>query len=380
MLIIGVMSGTSLDGIDVARCHVEGDGLHDVVTLQSFMTSDYSASTKELVERALNEALTAQEWCDLSIALACDYADAIRRLDLDGVEAVAIHGQTLWHAPRPHSIGRHTLGSTLQAASGTALAGLLNLPVISDFRTADVMAGGQGAPLVPMFDRTMLHHATRRRVALNIGGMANITILDPSAADFIRAFDTGPGNVLIDAATRVTFGKQYDDDGSIARAGRIATRVLEELQTLPYFAEEPPKSTGRELFNDELVATWYRRYMHPSTPSEDFVTTLTELTAWSIADHIRRYASATDDVIVSGGGVHNSWLMERIAHHLPSCSIVSSADTGISPDAKEAMCFAYLGWRTLQGLPGNIPSVTGASRPVVLGQIAPAPTPQTVIR
>ncbi len=366
MLIAGLMTGTSLDGIDVAVCDVDDDG----VRLRSFATSPYSEATFNLVTLALNGEASTLELCDLPFALATDYATAITAiLDTElandtrtKLDAVGIHGQTIWHNP-PRS--------TWQAGSGSALAALIGVPVVHDFRAADVAVGGQGAPLVPIFDWLSLRSDTKDRVALNIGGMANITLLPHDGQlESLRAFDTGPGNILIDSAAMQTFGKRYDDGGSIAAAGRIIPSLLEHVKTLPFFALDPPKSTGRELFNDAFVSELHRRFQHPSAPSEDFVTTLTEVVAWSIADHITRLQPSTQELVCSGGGVHNTFLMQRLAHYLPNVRIMNTDEFAIPADAKEAMCFAYLAWLTLHGLPGNVPSVTGASRRVVLGSIS----------
>lgn len=217
----------------------------------------------------------------------------------------------------------------------------------------------------------MLRHPTRDRVALNIGGMANMTFLPAgSGTEGVIAFDTGPGNVLIDAAARRSFGMTFDRGGALARAGRVNARLFEALQLIPYFAQEPPKSTGREIFNDQLIELMMREFVHPSSPGEDVVATMTELTAWSIADHVQRYAASARDIIVSGGGAKNATLMERLAALMPTKDVLSSDALGMSADAKEAICFAWLAWRTLAGEPGNMPSVTGADREVVLGIVA----------
>jgi len=375
--IVGIMTGTSLDGIDVALCTIGVDGDRHAIALDAFVTLPYSDACADLVRAVLTEQTTASVICDLDVALAADMAHAVEHLlsvatmaNAD-VDLVAVHGQTMWHAPQPHAVGARTMGTTWQATNISALATLLDLPVIGDFRTADVVLGGQGAPLVPMFDLHMLRHFTRTRVALNIGGMANMTVLPPTAtADTLVAFDTGPGNVLINAAIRKTYGKAFDTNGDVARAGSMIASMFEELTSHPYYAMQPPKSTGREVFDDAYAATMVKRYGHPSLPMEDLVRTITEVTAWSIAEHLLRYASQTDDVIVSGGGAHNAFLMERLRDRLPTMNVMKSDDVGIPSDAKEAMCFAYLGWRSMAGLPGNIPSVTGASKAVVLGTVS----------
>ena len=364
MRIAGIMTGTSLDAIDVAICDIEHKGNGHAVSLVAFSTHPYSDDTIAMIRAAVAEQASMQELCDIPFALARDYAAALADIKTaHSAEAVAIHGQTLWHHPPT---------STWQAASSSALSALINLPVVANFREADVALGGQGAPLVPMFDAATLT-GDADVVALNIGGMANITILAAHATlTQVRAFDTGPGNVWIDAAARATFGMSHDANGATARAGVVIKPFFDELARLPYFAAEPPKSTGREMFSEAEARRLITRYAHPSAPLEDVLTTMTELTAWSIADHVRRYAPSTTQIVASGGGVKNSYLMERIA--LRCAEFELSTDLRVHPnaDAKEAMAFAYLGWLTLNGLPGNVPSVTGASRGAVLGTIARA--------
>lgn len=376
MIVAGIMTGTSLDAIDVAICDISLEGDRHAVTLLSFASTPYPDDVADLVHAAINGTATMEQLSDLPFLLSRAYADALAPFHPSTLALVGVHGQTLYHHPPI---------STWQGASGPALSALLDLPVVHDFRSADVALGGQGAPLVPIFDRAVFSSENEDRVALNIGGMANITLLANNRiteqpnnrseeARSITAFDTGPGNVLIDAICRRTFGTKYDADGRFARAGMINQRALEALMAHPYFAMEPPKSTGREVFNDAMAEDLYRRYAHPSVPGEDLIATVTELTAWSICDHIRRYQPTTKEVIVSGGGVHNSFLMERMRAHLPGTVFSSSVVHGVDPDAKEAMCFAYLAALTWHGLPGNLPSVTGASRPVVLGTIADSRT------
>jgi anhydro-N-acetylmuramic acid kinase len=376
MIVAGIMTGTSLDAIDVAICDISIEGDRESVTLVSFASTPYPDDVADLVSAAIAGTATMEQLSDLPFELSRAYAAALSPFRPFAIDLIGVHGQTLWHHPPV---------STWQGASGPALSALIGLPVVHDFRAADVALGGQGAPLVPIFDQMMLRHATQDRIALNIGGMANITLLPNSRIAeqpnnrieeerSVRAFDTGPGNVLINAICRRTYGARYDDGGRFARAGVINQRALDELKAHPYFAMEPPKSTGREVFSDDMAEMLYRKFAHPSVPSEDLIATLTELTAWSITDHILRYQPSTTEVIVSGGGVHNTYLMERMRTLAPGMVFTSSADHGVDPDAKEAMCFAYLAARTYHGLPGNIPSVTGASRAVVLGSVS-AQTP-----
>lgn len=363
MVVAGIMTGTSVDAIDVALCEITGEGGHHSVSLLSFHTVPFSDELQDLILHSMAGEASMQSLSDLPFSLAREYALAVHKASAGRIiDLVSMHGQTLWHHPPV---------STWQTGSGSALSALLCLPVVHDFRSADVAIGGQGAPLVPIFDHATLTSTTVPRIALNIGGMANITFLQAHATEGqVWACDTGPGNVWIDAACRTTFGKRYDTNGEFARAGRIIPPLLEECRTFPFFSMELPKSTGRELFTDKEAGRIITKYSHPSSPLEDVVTSMTELTAWSIVDHIRRLAPSTREMIVSGGGSQNSFLLERIGALLIEATL--DVDVSIHPqwDAKEAMAFAYLGWRTVKGLSGNLPRVTGAQRPVVLGSIS----------
>ena len=363
--VVGIMTGTSLDGIDIASCIIE-DGSPERIVLDAFSTLPYPEELLEQVRYALDHPCTAAQVLHVDMQLAHAYADAVRAVaGSQAVDAVGMHGQTMWHEP---PVG------TWQAGNATALAALLGVPVVADMRTTDVVLGGQGAPLVPLFDQTVFGGQMHHVAALNIGGMANVTSLPPTASTApITAFDTGPGNVLIDAAARMLFGKQRDDDGAIASAGRVIPRLLDDLLQHPFVQQAPPKSTGRETFTDTTLTELIRRYGHGSIPSEDVVATITEFTARSIADQIPRFLPDATTVIVSGGGVHNTWLMTRLQALLAPRSVVRSDTMGIPSDAKEAMCWAFLAWRTMAGRPGNVPTVTGASRAAVLGTIALPP-------
>lgn len=366
-LVAGIMTGTSLDAIDVAICELgpdPGDGLPSC-TLLAFGMVPYSADTLDLLEAFLGgTALTARDVSRLHTALANDYARAIQHVSdrWPVLDIVGMHGQTVWHEPPFH---------TLQLGSGPTLAALLQTAVVCDFRAQDVALGGQGAPLVPLFDLATLRQHTQTVVALNIGGMANISIIRPeTTTETLVAFDTGPGNVLINLACRTTYGKQFDANGSIARAGRVLPPMLSTLQAHPFFMQDPPKSTGREVFNDDLMKAVLRRFDHPSLPSEDVVATVTELTAWSIVEHVQRYAADAGIVIASGGGAHNTYLMERLSALCAPITVVPSSRVGIDIDAKEAMCFAWLAWRRAAGYTTTAPSVTGARLASVSGALA----------
>ena len=366
--VIGIMTGTSLDGIDCALCRIETTDNHISVKLLHYSCDSYPKYIKELIQKVLNSECHISDYGLLSYELSRMYAATITTLcntydiDKNDIDLVCIHGQTLWHDPNNKNF-------TLQAGNGEVLAKIIGIPVISDFRSGDVALGGNGAPLVPIFDAYYARHKTEKNVLLNIGGMANITVV-PSidSTESIIAFDTGPGNVLIDGMMMHYYDKKYDENGNTALSGKLNDELFSDVSSIQFFHTTPPKSTGREIFGSSLVQHIIDNYVH--VPPQDIVRTLTEVTAWSISDHILRYASDTHTVYCSGGGSHNTTLINLLREKLPKTMISSTADIGIDIDAKEAMCFAFIGYRTLAGLPSNIPTVTGATREAILGTLS----------
>jgi len=359
MKVAGIMSGTSLDGIDVAVVEIRG---RRVETLGS-QTAPYPAAVRAAILAVSNTSAGTAAISRLNYQLGELYAraalQAIRRVG--PVELIGCHGQTIYHEG-----GRHTL----QIGEAAIVAERTGLPVVSSFRARDIAAGGQGAPLVPFADYLLFRHRRQTRIALNIGGIANITVIPPAAAaDAVRAFDTGPGNMAIDALAReFTGGKSNcDRNGKIAASAKPNARLLNELAADPYYRRKPPKSAGREQYGAEFVA----RLKASGLPMPELISTATALTALTVAMGIRQVlpADAPADLIVSGGGVHNPRIMAHLAAFLPEVSIASSADYGIDPDAKEAIAFAILAHETWRGRPSNLPSATGARRAVVLGSI-----------
>jgi anhydro-N-acetylmuramic acid kinase len=335
MRVAGVMSGTSLDGIDVAIVEIRGKKIETI----SFRSSPYPRAIRE----ALLNLSTVAEVSRLNFLLGELYAKAIlaarQRVDLIG-----LHGQTIYHEG-----GKYTL----QIGEAAVVAERTGVDVISNFREADIAAGGQGAPLVPYVDSLLFGRSKKRRVALNIGGISNVTLLPEGIA-----FDTGPGNMVIDAlVAHMTDGRErFDRGGRIARSGMVQQDLLRTLLKNPYFKRKPPKSCGREQFGSEFV----RGLIATGLPMRDLVATATELTARTIIN-----AAASSEVIASGGGVHNRYLMERLASELP---VKTTTEFGIDPDAKEAIAFAVLAYETARWRHGNLPSATGARHPVILGK------------
>jgi anhydro-N-acetylmuramic acid kinase len=371
--IAGIMSGTSLDGVDVAI--VDYDRKLNTV---AFVTVPYPPGVREALLKVSNAVTHTSDISRLNSLLPRLYRRALLSacrkggIPRDSVKLIGCHGQTIFHEGRPVSYLNWPVASTLQIGDGSVLAELTGIPVVWNFRPRDMAAGGQGAPLVPFVDYLLLRHARRHRVALNIGGIANITYMPAGAPpERVVAFDTGPGNMVMDALASLATGgrSRYDRDGRMAAKGALRVGLLNELLDDDYYQQPAPKSTGREKYGDAFV----QRLLRSGHRNEDLLTTAAWLTACTAARAIRDLPRIEDvpvEVIVSGGGVHNSFLMSLLAALMPFAQVASSARYGIDPDAKEAIAFAVLAWQTWRGRPGNLPSATGAKRAVVLGTIS----------
>jgi anhydro-N-acetylmuramic acid kinase len=347
------MSGTSLDGIDVAIVEIRGGRL----TTIGFDCTPYPAP----VRAAILAVSGSQEISRLNFQLGELYARAVLKAvrKFGPVDLIGCHGQTIYHEGG---------ANTLQIGEAAILAERTGVPVISNFRARDIAAGGQGAPLVPYADYHLFRHPKRTRIALNIGGIANITVIPPNARpEDVTAFDTGPGNMAIDALAReFSKGKlKCDRSGKIAESGQVNRPLLDALLADPYYRRKPPKSAGREQYGADFVT----RLKQSGLPLRDLIATATVLTAATIALAVAPVADSKTDLIVSGGGAHNPQIMAHLAAFLPEVAISTSADHGIDIDAKEAIAFALLAHETWSGRPSNLPSATGARRPVLLGDI-----------
>ncbi len=383
MLIVGLMSGTSLDGIDAALVEVGGADEKDVTArVVRSLTVEYEPARREAIHAAI-VAGTAEALCGLHADLGEWLAEAALRVcDEAGVapetvDAVGSHGQTVWH--RPPSPEKR--GATLQLGDAATIAERTGIAVVSDFRTRDVAAGGQGAPLVPWVEKVLFSVEGKARALQNIGGIGNVTRVPPrGSAEPVFAFDTGPGNALIDAAVELaTDGRAtFDRDGKLAARGEVDEALLADLLRHPYFAAAPPKSTGREEFGRPFVIRLVEA-VRPEGDRDwlDLVSTLTELTARTIADAYRRWVlpRGVDEVVVSGGGARNPTLLARIRDLLAPLPVVDGAALGMDPDAKEAVAFALLAWAHLRGIPANEPGATGAAGPRILGSFTPGRRP-----
>ncbi|HTW63958.1 MAG TPA: anhydro-N-acetylmuramic acid kinase [Bryobacteraceae bacterium] len=350
MRVAGLISGTSVDGIDVAVVDI-GDGIHVVATA----TVPYPDDVRAAILSVSNADTHTSTIARLNFLLGELFAEALLKtgVPLETIELIGSHGQTIFHEGEPVEFCGRKIASTMQIGEAAVIAERTGIDTIADFRPGDIAAGGKGAPLAPFLDYELFRHRELARVALNMGGIANITVIPANAkTEQVIAFDTGPGNMVMDAVA-----PPFDRDGGRARAGHVNQAMLEKLLADPYYDREPPKSCGREQYGAEFVR---------ETGID--IATATELTARTIALAIGRYPE-TREVIVSGGGAHNRYLMERLAALL-TARVTTSAEFGIGVDSKEAILFALLAYQTYHGHAGNLPSATGACKPAILGKIS----------
>ncbi|WP_372766739.1 anhydro-N-acetylmuramic acid kinase [Pseudoalteromonas sp.] len=363
---IGIMSGTSLDGIDIALVEIINNQTRLIASLETPFTPN--------LKQQISSLITLKK-CDLSEIgatshqLALEYADAVNRLLTQEklapsqIKAIGVHGQTVFH----HPFGQYA--HSLQLVNASVLATKTGIDCVHNFREMDIALGGQGAPLVPLFHQSLrtrlpVDLTAQALVFANIGGIANLSLCDENE---LLGFDSGPGNTLIDSFTKKVFDKEYDFNGALARKGKINKTLLKAMLNDPYFSAEIPKSTGREYFN----LSWLELFAEFKNLSPyDTLATLTELTAITLTQSL---LSKSGLLVLCGGGAKNSLLVERIQSHLPNWRITNSNEFGISADFMEAMAFAWMAYRTLNNLPSNAPTVTGAKKSAVLGQITFAP-------
>lgn len=373
MLTIGLMSGTSLDGIDTVLCEINGEFNHINVRQIDFFTLPFDDDLKNNIRKIINnESITTELICSVNFELGHAYSNAVKIIldknNLSGadIEFVANHGQTLYHLPHPMN---NLSSSTLQMGESSIIAYDHKVKVIDNFRVMDIAAGGEGAPLVP-FSEKILYREKGKIVALqNIGGISNVTVLDDES---IYAFDCGPGNMMMDEAMRYYYQMDYDKNGEVASQCEIDNTLFNELISHPYLNRVPPKSTGREDFGENYVKELINKYSWLG--SSCIVSTFTEFSAYCIQDSYRRFLrKLPDKMIVGGGGAFNLSLLNRLRKYLPEVEVLTQEDCGFSSDAKEAIAFAILGYAFIKQVPANELGATGARHRVILGKLTPNP-------
>ena len=375
MLAVGLMSGTSLDGVDTVLCEISGQDESTKVKQLYFKTYDIPESLRTKIRKCCSRELIPVDLiCSLNFELGYLFADSVKSLckdanvKLEDLSFIASHGQTIFHIPKAYD---DYVPSTLQIGEAAIIANECKTKVISNFRVMDMAVGGEGAPLVP-YSETLLYSEEDQAVALqNIGGIGNVTVL-PKKGDTkkVIAFDTGPGNMMIDEAVRTFYGKKYDTDGYYARQGNLISSLAAELKEHPYFNLEIPKTTGREMFGEHFTKSILEKY-HSCEPN-DLIHTFTWFTAYSIAYHYKKYLISEYGLkkcIIGGGGAYNSYLLELIRNEIPEVTVMTQEEHGFSSEAKEALAFVILGNQTYHRSPSNVPSATGAKKSVILGQI-----------
>jgi anhydro-N-acetylmuramic acid kinase len=378
LIVAGVMSGTSADGIDVALVDIRGQRLKLDFELLWHQHLPYPRPVRDAILRAMNAAqISVAELSRLNFLLGELYAEAVARAmkaSRRRVELVGCHGQTLFHQGEKLKYLGRNLACTWQTGEGAVIAATLGIPVVSDFRPADMAAGGKGAPLVPFLDYVLFRDRRTGRIVQNIGGIANLSAIPAGARpEDVMAFDTGPGNMVIDQLMQTLFHKPYDRNGAVAARGRIVDAVLHEMLRNPFFKQKPPRTAGREQFGREYANKLLRRCQ--GARHEDVIATATALTAQSIAQAIQKFVTPEEnygEYLVSGGGTENRTLMNLLAAELQQLGLKlrKTDEFGLPSQAKEAVAFAVLAYQTWHRQPGNIPSATGAKRAAVLGKIS----------
>ncbi|MGC8948416.1 MAG: anhydro-N-acetylmuramic acid kinase AnmK [Thermoprotei archaeon] len=380
--VIGLMSGTSADGIDAILVELNGSGLETKFKIINFLVEKYPDEIRNYIFKTFEKGKVS----DVSIlnfvlgelfANACINLIKSSGLNMNDVDLIGSHGQTIFHMPIPINVGDMRIKSTLQIGEPAVIAERTNLPVVADFRVRDVAAGGHGAPIVSYVDYILFRDKTKTRLIQNIGGIANVTVVPKDATlDNVYGFDTGPGNMMIDAAVKIlTKGKlTYDKNGNLAFSGRVQEKLLRQLMKHPYILTLPPKTTGREMFGENYTRRLIIKWLHNGYTPEDIITTLTEFTVQSIIENYKHFIFPkhnVSEVILGGGGAYNKYIVSRLKEELKHIKISLHEDYGIQSKLKEALAISILANETLNGNTNNIPNVTGATRPVVMGKIIP---------
>ncbi len=377
MRIAGIMSGTSLDGIDVAVIDITGSGFKAKINVLASHSVPYPKKVREALLSVSNTSSQTGDISRLNFLLGELYAEALEEtveragIPMNTIKLIGCHGQTIFHEGQAAQYLGKKVASTMQIGESSVISERTGINVISNFRECDIAAGGKGAPLVPYLDYMLLRHRGRGRIAVNIGGIANISAIPPNTnTDRLIAFDTGPGNMVIDQlVARITLGRQtFDRDGGFASRGQVDPKLLAKLLRDKYYRAKPPKTAGREQFGAEFVT----KLLDTELSTEDLIATATALTAESIALGIRNFVlpeMRVDEIFVSGGGTHNATLMAMLTKAMEPIPVRMSSEVGLDVDAKEAVAFAVMAYETAHSRPSNVPKATGAKRTVVLGKL-----------
>lgn len=379
-LVAGIMSGTSVDGVDIVLLKITGSGTETNINQIGFIEYPFPEGMRELILRnSVKESSSVEDICRLNFIIAKVYASGLKclceelKIPISSIDLIGSHGQTIHHLPVKNIMFGYESASTLQIGDPTVLAKLSGIITVGDFRTGDLALGGEGAPLVPYFDYIMFRSAEFNRLLLNIGGISNFTVIKKNALrEDLYAFDTGPGNMIIDMLMNKFYNQKYDKDGNIASAGKVNPALFEYLKEKDSFIEKyPPKSTGREMYGEAFLKNLIQNFKEIN--KEDFVSTLSYFTAYSVYRNYEKFVMPEikiDQLIVSGGGAKNKFIITSLQDFFGAEINISTTDNfGISSDAKEAICFAVLANETINGQAANMPRVTGADRETILGKI-----------
>ena len=374
----GIMSGTSLDGIDVCIAKIRGGASSSEIEVLAFESTNYNADLAAFIKSQSEKASSdVASISTLNVLLAHEYAACVESLAKKHgleIDLVGCHGQTIHHLPDSVSLFGHEIRSTLQLGDHSTLANLLGVPVVGNFRMADMAVGGQGAPLVNYLDYVYFSDSEKGRLVLNMGGIANLTILKAGGRlEEVIAFDTGPANMPVDLLVSKFFDSPFDEDGALAKSGAEINGYVDRWLEDEYIQRIPPKSTGREEYGDLFIDRISNDLAFSKRSAEDQIRTVSEFVARSIATNIRKNVTPISDfdvLLAAGGGVHNGFIMGRLQELLPELEVASTERLSLNPDAREALCFALFAHEFLNGVPSNCVTATGATRPAILGSLA----------
>ena len=380
-VVVGLMSGTSMDGIDAALVKLKNNSKKTEIELIKFESFSYPSDLRNsLLQISQPGQGSVEEICRMNFIIGEYFADSVIQIcklanfSLDKVDLIGSHGQTIHHLPDLENFYNKTIRSSLQIGDPSVISNRTGVTTVSNFRSADMALGGQGAPLIPYFDYIFFNSSNINRIILNIGGISNFTVLKKnSTLDDVIAFDTGPGNMIINSLMKEVYNKDFDDGGKIALSGKVNKKILANLLQHPYFKQGIPKSTGRKDFGEFFSNKLYNSAINEKLSSEDIIATATELTTCSIkmsVDFTCLNCNQVEQLIVSGGGIHNKAIMKSLKEKFNYSEILTTDYFGIESDAKEAICFAVLANETISGIPANLPSVTGAQKATLLGTVS----------